>query len=270
MATEISLDYLHKLLVSEWESITNSLESLNDSYEEQERIELAQKKIKEIYDALPYIFQYSANSGVWKHIADLDSKTYFENFGNYETITKDEVKDFIYEKVNDYFSQSLIKFKEIDWFYLDFITAVSYRVNANKLSDLNLSEIYPNLYSAIQKYDDKGFFPLFKLCAWTLVKWAVALYLLVVMFGMASSGNEAVGYIAVALILLRIYLFYRDFTKFSLLEKISKQKLAKLKKLYAVFNDKNLHWDLIEQDVRACRDCDLELPIALHTAIKRK
>jgi hypothetical protein len=89
------------------------------------------------------------------------------------------------------------------------------------------------------------------------------------MFGVAASGNAVFAYIAIGLILLRAYLFYRNFNRWNALKKLSMQKLFKLKKLYSVLSATNLHWDLIAEDVKACRDSDLDLPIALHTAIKR-
>lgn len=269
MTIEITQEHLTNLIVAKRDKLVERLNNLVDNDEEQQLIMSALDEAYKILSALPYIFQYSVSGDVWRHATDLDKKDVFSCFGSFETVIGADAKAFVYEKINDYFSQKLFVLDELDWFYLDFITAVAYRSNVNRLSDEDFAEVYPTLYSAIQKFDDKGFVPLIGLAIWTLIKWAIGIYVLVVMFGVAASGNAVFAYIAIGLILLRAYLFYRNFNKWNALKKLSMQKLFKLKKLYSVLSDTNIHWDLIAEDVKACRDCDLDLPIALHTAIKR-
>ena len=269
MAIEITEEHLRNLIVVKRDALVERLNNLVDNDEEQQLIMNALDEAYNILTSLSYIFQYSSNIKVWKHATDLDRKDIFSCFGNYETVIGESAKAFVYEKINDYFSQSAFTLKELDWFYLDFITAVAYRSNVSRLSDQDFAQVYPNIYSAIQKYDDNGFFPLALLVIWTLIKWVIGIFVLIIMWGIAEKGDAVFGYIAVALIFLRIYLFYRNFNKWNALKKASMQKLFKLKKLYSVLSDTNLHWDLIAEDAKACRDNDLDLPIALHTAIKR-
>lgn len=269
MAIEITEEHLRNLIVVKRDALVEKLNNLVDDDEEQQLIMSALDEAYKILNSLSYIFQYSANIEVWKHATDLDRKDIFSCFGNYETVIGENAKAFVYEKINDYFSQSVFTLKELDWFYLDFITAVAYRSNVSRLSDEDFAQVYPNIYAAIAKFDDNGFFPLARLVIWTLIKWAIGIYILIVMFGVAGNGDAVFAYIAIALIVLRIYLFYRNFNKWNALKKASMHKLFKLKKLYSVLSDTNLHWDLIAEDVKDCRDNDLDLPIALHTAIKR-
>jgi predicted transcriptional regulator with HTH domain len=152
-------------------------------------------------------------------------KEIFDCFGNVETVIGEEAKSFVFEKINDYFSQKLFVLDELDWFYLDFITAVTYRSNVNRLSDEDFAEVYPSLNSAIQQYDNKSFVPLIGLVLWTLVKWLIGICVLIVMFGVAERGDMVFAYIAIGLILLRIYIFYKNFNRWNQLKKLSMQIL---------------------------------------------
>jgi hypothetical protein len=225
--------------------------------------------VNELLSDLSWLFKYPISDEEWTHLDNLDSTNNFSCFGKYELVTEDEVYKFISERVQVYFAQNFVHDDELDFFYIDYMVAVSYRYLSKKMGDADFSKAYPKLYRAIDKFDGDNILALIYYAIGKLIKYVIFTFIIVILVQIYSDGSELAGLVAIALIIYKIYTWVAQVNKFSKLQDITKSKLNKLKKLYELMSDGVLRWKVISDDVKLLRELDVDLPVPILTAINK-
>jgi hypothetical protein len=224
----------------------------------------------ELLSDLSWLFKYPVSDEEWAHVDNLDSTSNFNCFGKYEFVTDDEVYRFICERVEMYFSQDFVRDEELDFFYIDYMVAVSYRYLSKKMGDTDFSLAYPKLNRAMDKFDGDNIWALIYYVLGKLIKYLIYTFIFVILVGMHSDGNELAGIVAIALVIYKIYTWVAQAKKLSKLKAITRSKLNKLKKLYELMSDGVVRWQVFSDDVKLLRSLDVDLPIAILSAINKK
>jgi hypothetical protein len=218
---------------------------------------------------LEWMYGYTSDSETWTHIDVLEAVNPFPTFLKVDTVASANVSTFIYERAERYFSQTLIVNKELDWFYLDFIIAVCYRVLIKKYGDDDLAKAYPKLCAAIEKFDGNNVFPLIRYALWKLLKNGLLIVFLLFLFGVANDGSLVAGVFASMIALGKIVGWFWQMRTFGKLQEKSKGRLYKVQKLYDLFADGSVRWNLLDEDMKNLRALGIEFPLAIDTAVTR-
>jgi len=228
------------------------------------------KSCNSLINDLDWMFRYTLDEQNWSHIENLGIESPFKNVMSIDIVASKNISDFLFERAESYFSQNLIKKDELDWFYLDFIVAVNYRVQAKKLSDDDFSSSYPNLWKAIEKFDGSNYLALLTYGLGKVIKNGIGVFIVLVLCSMASEGYPILGAIAFFLVAFKCYRWYGQMRKFSKLSALSREKLKKIQQLYALFSSGIVRWNLLVEDIKNLRLLGVDFPLAIDSAITRQ
>lgn len=222
---------------------------------------------RELVDDLDWMFRYTSDTETWSHVDNLSSINPFPNFLSVDTVANEGVASFLYERAERYFKQNHVRTKELDWFYLDFIVAVGYRVLLKGYGDKDFKSAYPAIYQAIEDYDGSNIWALVKYAVIGLVKNAFIFSLILFLMLVASEGHTWAGIVSSGLLFWRLYGWFAQSKLYAKLKKNSSEKLAQFSSMYNLFSDGYVRWDLLEHDIKRLRDLSIEFPLVLDTAI---
>jgi hypothetical protein len=220
-----------------------------------------------LVDDVEWMFRYTSDGETWSHVDDLTLSNPFPSFLSVDTVANEGVADFLYERAERYFKQNHIRTKELDWFYLDFVVAVGYRVLLKGYGDKDFKTAYPAIYQAIEDYDGSNVWALVKYALIGLVKNTFIFGLVVFLLLVASGGRTWAGLLGGALLVWRLYGWFAQSKLYSKLKKNSFEKLTQFSAMYNLFSDGYVRWDLLEHDIKRLRDLSIEFPLVLDTAI---
>jgi hypothetical protein len=122
----------------------------------------------------------------------------------------------------------------------------------------------------MDKFDGDNIWALIYYVLGKLIKYLIYTFIFVILVGMHSDGNELAGIVAIALVIYKIYTWVAQAKKLSKLKAITRSKLNKLKKLYELMSDGVVRWQVFSDDVKLLRSLDVDLPIAILSAINKK
>ncbi len=216
---------------------------------------------------LTWFFKYTNDDETWSHVANLATTSPFSTFLSVDTVATENVSTFLYELAENYFSQDIVKVDLLDWFYLDFISAVHYRVLTKQYSDYDFKSSFPVIHAAIQKFDGDNYLALLSYGFFKLLKYAIGFFVLVVLFSLAAEGSLASGLFGASLILYKIYSLYSEVKRYHVLQTKSVVKLNRFQKFYDLFSSRTVRWDLVTEDIKNFRVLDIDFPLAIDTAI---
>lgn len=270
MAYSITQERIRDILIAKRNQFEEKRELIDIDNEIYAQLTTSIVTINDLLTDLGWLFKYSLSDEEWTHDDSLDNtKKYNSVFFKTDAVTTDENYKFICESVERYFSQNFVRDEELDFFYIDFMLAVSFRYLSKKMSDSDFSKAYPKLSQAIDKFDGDNIWALVYYLLRKLIKYSIFTFVIVVLAGIANDGNELAGLVAIALIIYKIYTWVAQVNKFSKLQDITRSKLNKLKKLYELMSDGVLRWKVISDDVKLLRELDVDLPVPILTAINK-
>lgn len=219
---------------------------------------------------LELMFGYTSNSSKWTHIEDLSKESPFDTMLGVDIVAKKDISDFLFERAESYFSQNLVQTDELDWFLLDFIIAVNYRVQIKKLSDEDFEMSYPKLWKAINKFDGDNYIVLVLFILGKLLKTGILFFIVFGLFMIGSEGYQFLSFLGFSLIAFKFYGWYAQMRKFSRLSSVSKEKIKKLQNLYSLFSNGLIRWNLLIEDIKNLRQLGVEFPLAIDSAITNR
>ena len=227
---------------------------------------------RNISNDLCYMFGYTADGEIWSHIDNLATTNPFPNFFglSINMLEFAEVSNFLYDKAEAYFSQDLVRLKELDWFYLDFVIAVSYRVLSKAYGDKDFAAAYPVLSKAINDFHGSNYWVLVKYILLKLVKNSLVVGLVIFLFFVAADGHTWAGLLGGSLFALKLYRWFSQIRMYGKLNLKSKERLEQIVNLYKLFSNGIVRWDLLEQDIKRFRVLGIEFPLAIDTAISSR
>jgi hypothetical protein len=221
---------------------------------------------------LESMFHQTGDREIWLHVDDLTVKNPFPGFLSVDTVASEEVSSFLYGRAEKYFNQCNIRTRELDWFYLDFVIAVGFRVLVKRYEDTDLKTAYPGISKAIDESDGRNI--------WVCLKGILINYILkaalknLILFGsaiflffVASEGNTWAGLLGGSLILWKLYRWNSQWRLFFKLKKVSAGRLSQFNALYQTLSDGFVRWGLLEHDMTRLRELSVDFPRVLDTAI---
>jgi hypothetical protein len=239
------------------------------AYKDTELVDLCRILVADVES----MFRYTIDGETWSHVDDLTSKNPFRGFFSLDTIASEEVASFVYERAEKYFNQSCIRTREMDWFYLDFVIAVGFRVLLKRYDDNDLKAAYPMISKAIDESEGGSMITslfrgtLFRYFLIATVKNLVLFGLTFFLFLLASDGVIWAGLLGGSLIVWKLYGWNSQWRLFFKLKGISAEKLSQFNAFYRLFSDGFVRWELLEHDIKRLRDLSIEFPLVLDTAI---
>jgi hypothetical protein len=199
---------------------------------------------------LESMFHQTGDREIWLHVDDLTVKNPFPGFLSVDTVASEEVSSFLYERAEKYFNQCHIRTRELDWFYLDFVLAVGFRVLVKRYENSDLKTAYPGISKAIDEADGRNI--------WVCLKGILINYILkaalknLILFGsaiflffVASEGNIWAGLLGGSLIVWKLYGWNSQWRLFFKLKRISAEKLSQFNAFYRLFSDGFVRWELL-------------------------
>ena len=222
---------------------------------------------RKLVDDVEWMFRYNNDDQTWLHVNDLTVSNPFRGFLSVDTVASEGIAEFLYERAERYFKQNYIKTEELDWFYLDFVVAVGYRVLSKKLSDNELKTAYPSVSKAIDEFDGDNFWALIKYVLVGLLKNTIVFGFIFFLFFGASNGETWAGFIGSGLLFWKFYGWYSQMKLYGKLRKITVEKLSQFNSLYQLFADGYVRWDMLEHDIKRLRDLSINFPLVLDTAV---
>lgn len=222
---------------------------------------------RQLFDDVEWMFRYTNDGENWTHVSDLSVTNPFPGFLSVDTIASDGVANFLYERAERYFKQNLIRTDELDWFYLDFIVAVGYRVLLKKFGEKDFQTALPVISKAIEEFDGSKFWPLAKYLLKVIVKNIVFFGFVLFLLSVALDGSSFAGLVSAGLLVWKLYSWYSPPKLYSKLMKASAEKLSHFSALYNLFASGHVRWDLLEHDMKRLRDLSIEFPLVLDTAV---
>jgi len=222
---------------------------------------------RNLVDDVEWLFRYTYDEKTWSHVNDLTTNNPFPGFLSVDTVASDGFADFFYERAERYFKQNYIRTDKLDWFYLDFVVAVGYRVLSKKLTDYELKTAYPSLSKAIDDFDGDNFWALLKYILIGLLKNTIVFGFIFFLFLVASNGETWAGFIGGGLLFWKFFGWYSQLSLFGKLRKITVEKLTQFNSLYQLFSDGYVRWQMLEHDIKRLRDLSIDFPLVLDTAI---
>jgi hypothetical protein len=222
---------------------------------------------QDMYTNIDWMFRYVADKKTWSHVENLELVNPFDTFIGVDTVATENVSSFLYERAEIYFKQSHFKTSELDWFYLDYVVAVTYRSLLNQYDENDYKTAYPSIYKAIDGYGRSGFFPLLKYVGISLVKNSLIFGISIFLILMALDGNALLSIFGIGLIIWKFYGWYSQRSLFRKLNEKSSFNLSQINYLYKLFADGCVRWDLLEYEIKRLRDLSIDLPLVLDTAV---
>lgn len=222
---------------------------------------------RKLVDDVEWLFRYTNDEKTWSHVNNLTISNPFPGFLSVDTVANDGIAEFFYERAERYFKQNYIRTEELDWFYLDFVVAVSYRVLSKKLNENELKTAYPSVSKAIDEFDGDNIWALVKYALIGLIKNTLIFGVIFFLFLGASDGETWAGFIGVGLLFWKFYGWYSQMKLFGKLRKITVEKLSQFNSLYQLFADGYVRWDMLEHDIKRLRDLSINFPLVLDTAV---
>lgn len=269
MANVITKKRIRELLAEKRDALVLQRDAEVDGTEMRAALDGAIGYVTDLLADVEWLFKYPRNEEQWEHVSNLDSAAIFDTFGKYEIVTEDDVYNFLCERIKSYFELHCIQDDELDFFYIDYALAVSYRYQAKKMGDADFAKAFPKLSAAIEKWDGERVSALVYYIVLKLVKYVAMILLLLVLVAYASEGSTFAGLLAAGLVGYKIYSWVSQVRKFTKLKEQTSGKLQKLKKTYELLADGVVRWKVLADDAKLLREIDVDLPLAIHTAIER-
>jgi hypothetical protein len=213
------------------------------------------------------IFNYTNDLETWSHAGDLTTQNPFQDFLSLDAVASEAVSTYVYERAEQYFSQNKIRTRELDWFYLDFVVAVGFRVLLKQYEDKDFKSAYPTISRALDEFDGSNILALVKYILIGAVRNAIIFGLAAFFFILASGGQAWAGLLGGALVAWKIYGWLNQRKIYRKLKGISVEKLSQYNSLYKLFSGGFVRWDLLEHDIKRLRDLSIDFPLALDTAV---
>jgi hypothetical protein len=218
-----------------------------------------------------WMFRYTGDGETWTHVDDLALTSPFPTLLSVDTVASDGVPNFLYERAERYFKQSYIRTNELDWFYLDFVVTVGYRVLVKEYGDKAFKTAYPAIYQALEEYDGRNIWALVKYAVIGLVKNTFIFGLVIFLVLVANEGQTWAGFLGGGLLVWKLYSWFSQSKLYSRLKDKSFEKLTHYSAMYNLFSDGYVRWDMLGHDIKRLRDLSIEFPLVLGTAlIERK
>jgi hypothetical protein len=225
--------------------------------------------LNDSFDALTRCMNFSNSWDSWHHI-NLDN-TLEDRLNNFNS----DWYSYINGCADKYFANKDNEFRddELDWLYLEILLVGCYK-NYQKNEQLNnrLLEYFPTLKKSFDYFIDGKYIQL----AFSLL-FATAIFLikLIIVGVLLYEGGENYALGALGIIFVLIYFYNRNKNYKRITDLMDagnnelQAKLAIIKKVYSLLSTKNIHWDILEDEVNNARHQGIEIPSAIYTAIKQ-
>ena len=222
--------------------------------------------LNDSFDALTRCMNFSNTWDNWFHI-NLDN-TLEEKLNNYNS----DWYDYINRCADKYFAESEFRDKELDWLYLELLLVGCYK-NYQKNEQLNnrLIEYFPTIKKVIDYFVNDKYIQLAFYLILTISIFLIKLLVVGVLL-YQGSDNYALGALGVFFVLMYFYNKNKNYKRITDLMDAGnselQNKLSVVKKVYSLLSTKNIHWDILEDEVNNARQQGIEIPSSIYTAIK--
>jgi hypothetical protein len=217
------------------------------------------------------MFSYRSGDETWSHTADLAGNDPFPSrFPGGDTIISPKVSKFLYERADFYFSQDFLRTRDLDWFYMDFVVAVGFKVLDSNYRDKDFKAVYPKFYAFSKDYATGNLWAVLRYILQAVVKLAIWLVLLIVLVSTAADGKAWAGFLAGGLIAWVVSSRYLLTRRLSKLKAQSTEKLSHYIAFYGTLADGFIRWNLIEHRMKRLSDLCVDFPLAVDTAISNR
>jgi hypothetical protein len=222
--------------------------------------------LNDSFDALTRCMNFSNTWDAWYHI-NLEN-TLEDRLNNYSS----DWYDYINRCADKYFADSEFRDEELDWLYLELLFVGCYK-NYQKNEQLNnrLLEYFPTIKKVIDYFANGKYIQLAIYLIFTTSVFLVKLLIVGVLL-YQGSDNYALSALGVIFILIYFYNKNKNYKRITDLMDAGNNelqaKLSVVKKVYSLLSTKNIHWDILEDEVNNARHQGIEIPSAIYTAIK--
>jgi hypothetical protein len=217
--------------------------------------------LNDSFDALTRCMNFSNTWDAWYHI-NLEN-TLEDRLNNYSS----DWYDYINRCADKYFADSEFRDEELDWLYLELLFVGCYK-NYQKNEQLNnrLLEYFPTIKKVIDYFANGKYIQLAIYLIFTTSVFLVKLLIVGVLL-YQGSDNYALSALGVIFILIYFYNKNKNYKRITDLMDAGNNelqaKLSVVKKVYSLLSTKNIHWDILEDEVNNARHQGIEIPSAI-------
>jgi len=222
--------------------------------------------LQDSFDALTRCMNFENDWITWHHI-NLDN-TLEDKLISYNS----DWYGYINGCADKYFTNSEFRDDELDWLYLEILLVGCYKsYQKNEQLNNRLLEYFPSLKKSIEYFAESKYI---QLTLYLLFTFAIFLTKLIVVIALLYQGSEnyALSGLGVIFVLMYFYNKNKNYKRITDLMDAGnnelQSKLAIIKKVYSLLSTKNIHWDILEDEVNSARQQGIEIPSAIYTAIK--
>ena len=198
----------------------------------------------------------------WSHLRDLN---------NYDKEKIKKITNFGLNNINDnaenYFNQTEIRVKELDWLFVEGLILLTYVTTESKDIE-DISRVYlPNLTLFMENLGEGKYFTLVYSVLVFLIKWTILIGLLIYLF-INSHENIIFGILGVGIIFYWLFKRYKTRKIWENIKLEMLNKLSLVERVYGLVSTSNIHWDVLEKELEVTRTKGINWPSSLYTIIK--
>ncbi len=234
-----------------------------DSYEVDEQVTKREGEIEDLQRML-YTVENCVGKEHWHHLNNLadDKDEAFKTLSESAAAT-------VNIDAERYFLHSNMRLNEVDWLYVDLLIALTYKKMYTE-GAVNIANIsMPGYMNGVELIADGKYVQFSIKLLWWLAKWLMLLILLAVLF--FNEGSNQAMYTAIGVGIVG-YLIFARYKKRKLCTNLIvelQQKLAPIKKAYALTATANIHYDVLRKEIDDASSKGIEWLSSLYTATKQ-